>query len=56
MSKITIFKEVVKSLAHRRGAEVIRPWQEFDMIAGTSTVGKHAHPFEPNSNSHRVVC
>jgi hypothetical protein len=38
MSTIAILKELMKKLAYKRNVEVIHPWQEFDMIGGTSTV------------------
>jgi hypothetical protein len=42
MSAIAILRELMEKLARRRGVEVVHPWQEFDMIGGTSTVSKDA--------------
>ena len=45
MSAIAILRELMEKLARKRGVEVVHPWQEFDMIGGTSTVSKDAlHP------------
>ena len=38
MSTITILRELMERLARERGVTEIHPWQEFDMIGGTSTV------------------
>lgn len=38
MSTITILRELMERLARERGVVEIHPWQEFDMIGGTSTV------------------
>lgn len=43
MSTIAILRELMEKLADKRGVEVIHPWQEFDMIGGTSTV-RQRHP------------
>ena len=42
MSAIAILRELMEKLARKRGVEVVHPWQEFDMIGGTSTVSKVA--------------
>jgi len=42
MSAIAILRELMEKLARKRGVEVVHPWQEFDMIGGTSTVSKDA--------------
>ncbi|KAN0095699.1 Acyl transferase/acyl hydrolase/lysophospholipase [Hyaloscypha variabilis] len=39
MSAIAILRELMEKLARKRGVEVVHPWQEFDMIGGTSTGG-----------------
>ncbi|KAF8854495.1 FabD/lysophospholipase-like protein [Acephala macrosclerotiorum] len=39
MSAIAILRELMEKLADKRRVEVIHPWQEFDMIGGTSTGG-----------------
>lgn len=38
MSTIAILRELMEKLAWKRKVDVIHPWQEFDMIGGTSTV------------------
>jgi patatin-like phospholipase/acyl hydrolase len=38
MSTIAILRHLMDRLAYERKVEEIHPWQEFDMIGGTSTV------------------
>lgn len=38
MSTIAILRELMDRLAMKRRVQVVHPWQEFDMIGGTSTV------------------
>jgi hypothetical protein len=38
MSTIAILRELMKRLAKKRKVPVVHPWEEFDMIGGTSTV------------------
>jgi hypothetical protein len=38
MSTIAILRELMKRLAKKRKVKVVHPWEEFDMIGGTSTV------------------
>jgi hypothetical protein len=38
MSSLAILRELMTKLAHSRGVDIVHPWQEFDMIDGTSTV------------------
>jgi hypothetical protein len=38
MSTIAILRELMKRLAKKRKVNVVHPWEEFDMIGGTSTV------------------
>ena len=38
MSSLAILRELMTKLALARGVDAVHPWQEFDMIGGTSTV------------------
>jgi hypothetical protein len=38
MSTIAILRELMERLAMKRNVPVVHPWEEFDMIGGTSTV------------------
>lgn len=38
MSTIAILRSLMERLAMKRKVPVVHPWQEFDMIGGTSTV------------------
>jgi len=38
MSTIAILHELMERLAMKRNVPVVHPWEEFDMIGGTSTV------------------
>ena len=52
MSTIAILRELMERLARERGVVEIHPWQEFDMICGTSTVWPcYAYTFSIRTNS-----